>query len=106
MNRKEREADPLESFDGGYHLHAKEKHQARVAKNPQRLEYAKRVLKENGLTFKVCNEATTQINVYFADGQVLTFYAGTGKIQGYSDLRGINSFVRLCKKKEAKTCQE
>lgn len=26
MTRAEREADPGESFDGGYHLYAKEKH--------------------------------------------------------------------------------
>lgn len=32
MTRAEREADPGESFDGGYHLYAKEKHKERVAK--------------------------------------------------------------------------
>lgn len=97
MNRKEREENPIESFDGGYHLYAEEKHRERVAKNPKRLEYAKKVLTENGITFKVCNEATAQINCY-VNGKVLTFYAGTGKIQGHSSIRGINSFVRLCKK--------
>jgi hypothetical protein len=86
-----------EDFDA-LKRYAREQHDKRVAKNPQRLEYAKRVLTENGITFKVCNEVTTQINCYFANGKVLTFYAGTGKIQGHSQLRGINSFVRLCKK--------
>ena len=32
MNRKEREYEPLDSFDGGYHLYAKEKHEERVKK--------------------------------------------------------------------------
>lgn len=32
MTRAEREANPEESFDGGYHLYAKEKHKERVAK--------------------------------------------------------------------------
>lgn len=75
----------------------KEMHKQRVAQNPQRLEYAVKLLKENGITFKVCNETTAQINAYFANGKCLTFYAGTGKIQGYKNLRGIHNFVRLCK---------
>lgn len=74
----------------------KELHKERVAKNPQRLEYAVKLLKENGITFKVCNEVTGQINCYFANGRILTFYAGTGKIQGCKNLRGIHNFVRLC----------
>lgn len=75
----------------------KEMHKQRVAKNPQRLEYAVKLLKENGITFKVCNEQTGQINCYFANGNILTFYAGTGKIQGRNDVRGIRSFLMLCK---------
>ena len=75
----------------------KQMHKQRVAKTPERLEYAVKLLKENGITFKVCNETTGQINCYFANGHILTFYAGTGKIQGYKNVRGINSFVKLCK---------
>ncbi len=81
--------------------YAKEQHDKRVAKTPSRLEYAKKILTENGIPFKVCNETTGQINCYFANGNVLTFYAGTGKIQGHNNIRGINSFVRLCKKQLA-----
>lgn len=40
MTRKEREENPEESFDGGYHLYAEQKHKERVAKNPDRIEYA------------------------------------------------------------------
>lgn len=32
MTKNEREANPGESFDGGYHLYAQEKHKERVAK--------------------------------------------------------------------------
>jgi pimeloyl-CoA synthetase len=74
----------------------KELHKQRVAKNPERLEYAVKLLKENGITFKVCNETTGQINCYFANGKCLTFYAGTGKIQGYKNARGIRTFIRIC----------
>ena len=40
MTRQEREACPEESFDGGYHLWAEEQHRARVAKTPDRIQYA------------------------------------------------------------------
>ena len=43
MTRAEREADPGESFDGGYHLYAKEKHKERVAKNSERDVYKRQV---------------------------------------------------------------
>ena len=88
-----------EDFEG-IRDYAKKQHQERVAKNPQRLEYAVKLLRDNGITFKVCNEATGQINCYFADGKCLTFYAGTGKIQGYVNVRGIRAFIRLCKNKK------
>lgn len=68
----------------------------RIAKNPQRLAYAVKKLTENGITFKVCDEASAQINAYFANGKHLTFYAGTGKIQGYTSCRGIDAFLKLC----------
>ena len=75
----------------------KEMHKQRVAQTPQRLEYAVKLLTESGVSFKVCNETTGQINCYLDNGKCLTFYAGTGKIQGYKNLRGIHSFVKLCK---------
>ena len=40
MTKAEREANPEESFDGGYHLYAKEKHKERVAKNSDRIAFA------------------------------------------------------------------
>lgn len=85
-----------EDFEG-IREYAKIQHQERVAKNPDRLKYAVKLLKRNGITFKVCNETTGQINCYLANGKCLTFYAGTGKIQGREHLRGINNFVCLCK---------
>ena len=84
-----------EDWDG-IREHARRQHQERVAKTPQRLEYAVELLKANGIPFKVCNDITGQINAYFTNGKILTFYAGTGKIKGYTTLRGIKSFVWLC----------
>ncbi len=40
MTKAERERDPSETFDGGYHLYAKEAHKERVAKNSDRISYA------------------------------------------------------------------
>ncbi len=40
MNRKERMKNQENSFDGGYHLYAEEKHKERVSKNDDRIEYA------------------------------------------------------------------
>lgn len=85
-----------EDFEG-IREYAKKQHQERVAKNPQRLAYVVHKLTQNGITFKVCNETTGQINSYFANGKCLTFYAGTGKIQGYKNLYGIENFIKLCK---------
>lgn len=84
-----------EDFEGLRQL-AKANHDARVAKTPQRLKYATEQLDRNNITYKVCNDTTGQINCYFANGIVLTFYAGTGKIKGYEQQRGIKSFIRIC----------
>lgn len=89
-----------EDFEGLKQL-AKENHAKRIAQNPQRLKYACEQLKKNGIAFKVCNEETCQINVYTADGNVFTFYAGTGKIQGY-EARGIKAFINLLTKGKVK----
>lgn len=75
----------------------KEMHEERVAKNPERLEHAENLLKANGIKYKVCNKETAQINAYTADGKLYTFYAGTGKIKGYKNARGVHNFLRLCK---------
>ena len=51
MTREEREANPEESFDGGYHLYAKEKHKERVAKNSDRIAYAIKQFELNNIEF-------------------------------------------------------
>lgn len=75
----------------------KELHKERVAKNPERLKYAENILKAHGIKYKVCNRETAQINAYSVGGKTYTFYAGTGKIKGYKNARGIHTFLRLCK---------
>ena len=87
-----------EDFEGIKQL-ARANHAERVAKTPQRLRYAVEQLDKHCVTYKVCNEATGQINCYFANGNMLTFYAGTGKIKGHEQ-RGIVNFLKLCDKEK------
>lgn len=100
-SRKERETDDALTFDGGYHLYAKEKHKERVAKTPQRVKYAVERLKENGIDFEVKNEYTGHFHCWRkSDNKLFQFFAGTGKIMGYDRIRGIHSLIRLLKKGE------
>lgn len=96
MNRKEREANPEESFDCGYHLYAKEKHRERVAKNPNRIAYAIEQFEKYGIEYVLKNEQTGHFHCKRrSDGKLFQFYAGTGKIQGYRYARGISSLIKL-----------
>ena len=96
MNKKEREETPGESFDGGYHLYAKEKHKERVAKNSSRIEYAIKQFEMNNIEYTLKNAQNGHFHCKRkSDGKLFQFWAGTGKILDYSNLRGINSFIRL-----------
>lgn len=65
--------------------------------NAQRLKYAREQLFENGIVGRVMNEETCQINVKVRN-KTYTFYAGTGKIVGEENRRGIKAFIELIKK--------
>lgn len=94
MNRQEREKDPLESFDGGYHLHAKEKHDERVAKNSDRIQYAIEQFEKNNIEYRLLNTSTGHFHCWRkSDGRLFQFWAGTGKILGYNN-RGIHLLIR------------
>ena len=96
MNRKEREENPAESFDMGYHLYAKEKHQERVAKNPDRIEYAIKQFEMNNIEYTLKNAQTGHFHCRRkSDDKLFQFWAGTGKILGYKNTRGIHSLIKL-----------
>ena len=84
-----------EDFEG-IKILAKQNHQNRVSKTPERLEYAITQLEKHKLEYRVCNQATGQINVRTANGKTFTFYAGTGKILKHNE-RGIANFIRICR---------
>lgn len=99
MDRKYREEHPEESFDGGYHLQAKEQHQKRVADNPNRIAYAIKQFENHGIEYVLKNEQTGHFHCRRkSDDKLFQFYAGTGKIQGYDRARGIHALIRILEK--------
>lgn len=96
MNKKEREENPGESFDGGYHLHAKDKHRERVAKNSDRIEYAIKQFETNNIEYTLKNAQSGHFHCRRkSDDKLFQFWAGTGKILGCDNLRGIHSLIKL-----------
>lgn len=96
MTRKEREQNPEESFDGGYHLYAEQKHRERVAKTPDRIQYAIEQLEKTGIEYQIKNYQTGHIHCYRkSDDKLFQFYAGTGKIQGEKNKRGIHALISI-----------
>lgn len=94
MNRREREEHPEESFDGGYHLYAEEKHLERVAKNADRVQYAIEQFEKNNIEYRLLNAQTGHFHCWRKrDGKLYQYWAGTGKILGYNN-RGIHLLIR------------
>lgn len=99
MTRQEREKNPAETFDGGYHLMAKQMHAERVAKTPERIEYAIRQLEANNIEYVVKNASNGHFHCRRkSDDTLVQFWAGTGKILGYGNLRGIHALIDLLNK--------
>lgn len=97
MDKKYREEHPEESFDGGYHLYAKEQHKKRVGKNADRIAFAIKQLETNNIEYVLKNEVTGHFHCRRdKDDALVQFWAGTGKILN-SDLRGIHNLIRICK---------
>lgn len=84
--------DMKEMFEG-----YKELHRQRVAKNPDRIAYAIKQLEQHGIEYTLKNETTGHFHCHRkTDDRLIQFWAGTGKIMGYTNLRGIHNLIRLC----------
>ena len=84
--------DMKEMFEG-----YKELHRQRVAKNPDRIAYAVKQLEQHGIEYTLKNEATGHFHCHRkTDDKLIQFWAGTGKIMGYTNLRGIHNLIKLC----------
>ena len=96
MDRKYREEHPEETFDGGYHLYAQEKHRERVAKNPDRIAYAIQQFEKYNIWYVLKNVQTGHFHCRRkSDDKLFQFYAGTGKIQGVTNARGIHALIKI-----------
>lgn len=96
MNRTEREANPMDSFDGGYHLYTEKRHKERVSKNVERIDYAIEQFKKNDIEHTLKNVQTGHFHCRRkSDDKLFQFWAGTGKILGYDRLRGIHTLIKL-----------
>ena len=66
--------------------HAKQVHSERVAKNPE----------AHGIEYQLKNEQTGHFHCWRkSDDKLFQFYAGTGKIQGFTQVRGIHSLIQM-----------
>lgn len=76
----------------------KKKHDERVAKTPDRIEYAIQQFEKHEIQYELKNGATGHFHCWRkSDGQLYQFWASTGKILGYHN-RGINLLIKeLCK---------
>ena len=96
MRAAEREKNPEDTFDGGYHLYAKQKHKERVAKNGDRIKFAIEQLKVNNIEFTLKNDSIGHFHCRRkSDDALIQFWAGTGKILGYENRRGIHSLIKI-----------
>lgn len=84
-----------EDFDGIKEL-AKQNHVERVAKTPDRIAYAVRQFEEHNIEYVLKNAETGHFHCRRkSDDKLFQFYAGTGKIQGEKNRRGIHALIRI-----------
>ena len=85
-----------DDFDGGYSEWAKEQHAKRVAKNPERIAYAIKQFESHNIEYSLKNESTGHFHCRRkSDDKLFQFYAGTGKIQGETNKRGIHMLIKI-----------
>lgn len=84
-----------EDFEG-IAEYAKQQHNERVKKNPERVDYAIRQFRKHDIEFHLMNPKTGHFHCYRkSDDMLFQFYAGTGKIVGHEKERGIHALIRL-----------
>ena len=87
-----------EDFEG-IKIHAKQVHNERVAKNPDRVAYAIEQFEKHGIEYTLKNAQTGHFHCRrMSDDKLFQFYAGTGKIMGYDNARGIHALIKILTK--------
>ena len=89
-----------EDFEG-IREHAKKNHEKRIADNPNRIKYAIKQFEKNNIEYVLKNEKIGHFHCYRkCDDKLFQFYAGTGKIMGFENKRGIHALIKLLNEKE------
>lgn len=74
----------------------KKQHDERVAKTPDRVMYAIKQFEKYDIEYVLKNEATGHFHCRRKkDDKLFQFWAGTGKIMGYENVRGIHALIRI-----------
>lgn len=82
-----------EDFDG-IRAYCKENHDKRVADTPNRIRYAIEQFERNNIEYALKNEKIGHFHCRRkSDDKLFQFYAGTGKIQGCDNKRGIHALI-------------
>ena len=76
--------------------HAHRNHKERVSKNSDRIAYAIQQFEAHGIEYQLKNQQTGHFHCWRkSDDKLFQFYAGTGKIQGFTQVRGIHSLIQM-----------
>lgn len=75
--------------------YCKEQHDNRVAKNPERIEYAIKQLEKHDICYVLKNSQIGHFHCWRkSDDKLFQFWAGTGKILGMEE-RGIHNLIKI-----------
>lgn len=67
-----------------------------VTKNHERITYAIKQFEAHGIEYHLKNEQTGHFHCWRkSDDKLFQFYAGTGKIQGFAQVRGIHALIQM-----------
>ena len=67
-----------------------------VTKNHEQITYAIKQFEAHGIEYQLKNEQTGQFHCWRkSDNKLFQFYAGTGKIQGFAQVRGIHTLIQM-----------
>lgn len=71
-------------------------HAERLAKNPDRIKYAISQFENAKIEYYLKNPTTGHFHCRRkSDDKLIQFYAGTGKIQGFENQRGIHALLKI-----------
>lgn len=77
----------------------KQRYKERLAKTPERVKYAISQFEKNNIEYELKNAGTGHFHCRRkSDDKLFQFWAGTGKILSYENIRGIHNLIRILNK--------